>query len=84
MQARQIIRDNPPLIWSTQSYEALPIESVVEAVLNYGSWDELQKLISVIGVQEVAQIFDRLNNHPRSNLHKLTRNYFQHYFAKYA
>jgi hypothetical protein len=34
--AQDIIRQDPPLIWYTKSYDTLDIRSVVEAVLNFG------------------------------------------------
>jgi hypothetical protein len=82
--AQDVIRDDPSLIWYTKSYDTLNILSVVEAVLNYGTWDQTQRLISIVGIDKMAKLFAWHNTQPRSNLHKLARNYYSHYFARYA
>jgi len=41
----QFIGERNHLIWWTQNFDNLSDESVVEAVLNYGNWDDVQKLI---------------------------------------
>lgn len=83
-EARNIIRQNPYLIWHTQDYDQLNIEAIAEAIFNYGSWDQFQKLCSILGVVELGKIFFSLNSQSRCNLHKLAQNYFSLYFAKYA
>ncbi|KKT54942.1 MAG: hypothetical protein UX08_C0013G0030 [Candidatus Collierbacteria bacterium GW2011_GWB1_45_35] len=82
--AQDVIRDDPSLIWYTKSYDTLDIRSVVEAVLNCGTWEQTQRLISIIGIDKMAKLFAWHNTQPRSNLHKLARNYYSHYFARYA
>lgn len=82
--AQDIIRQDPSLIWYTKSYDTLDIRSVVEAVLNYGSWEQTQHLITILGMDKTAAIFAWHNAQPRSNLHKLARNYYSHYFNRYA
>lgn len=82
--AQDIIRQDPSLIWYTKSYDTLDIRSVVEAVLNFGTWQQTQHLISILGMDASAQLFAWHNSQPRSNLHKLARNYYSLYFARYA
>jgi len=82
--AQDIIRHDPSLIWYTKSYDTLDIRSVVEAVLNFGTWKQTQHLIKILGMDKVAQLFAWHNTQSRSNLHKLARNYYSHYFARYA
>lgn len=82
--SQNIIRDDPSLIWYTKSYETLDIRSVVEALLNYGTWEQTQKLINILGMDKTAQLFAWHNSQPRSNLHKLARNYYSLYFDRYA
>lgn len=83
-QARDMIRQDPGLIWYTKSYDTLDIRSVVEAVLNYGSWEQTQQLISILGMDKTAELFAWHDSQPRSNLHRFARNYFKYYFDKYA
>lgn len=82
--AQDIIRHDPPLIWYTKSYDTLDIRSVAEAVFNFGSWAQTQKLISILGVDMTAQIFAWHNSQARNNLHKLARNYYSLYFSRHV
>ena len=82
--AQNLIRQNPPLIWYTKSYDQLSIESIAEAIINYGTWKEFLQLKEILGVQNLAQIFLKLDNMPRNNLLPIYRNYFRHYFRQYA
>lgn len=82
--AQDIIRQDPPLIWYTKSYDTLDIRSVVEAVLNFGYKQQFDKLVSILGMNKTAQVFDYLDQMPRSNLHPIYRNYYSLYFARHA
>jgi hypothetical protein len=83
-QAQDIIRQDPGLIWYTKSYDTLEERSIVEAVLNYGYRDQVEKLISIFGLQKTATIFRQLDSMPRNNLHPIYRNYYRLYFNRYA
>ena len=82
--AQNLIRNNPSLVWYTKSYDELPIESIAEAVFNYGSWQEFLKLKEILGTNNLAQVFTKLDKMPRNNLLPIYRNYFRHYFEHYA
>jgi len=82
--AQNLIRRNPTLIWYTKSYDQLPIESVAEAVFNYGTWQEFLQLKEILGTHNLAQTFSKLDSMPRNNLLPIYRNYFRHYFQYYA
>lgn len=82
--AQKLIQQNPSLAWSTKSYDQLPIESITEAVINYGSWQEFLRLKEILGMKILAQTFNKLDNMPRNNLLPVYRNYFRHYFRHYA
>lgn len=82
--ARNIIRHNPGLIWYTKNYDHLSAESITEAVLNYGSWENFQELRTLLGTKILAKIFKQLTQKKRCNLHFLAKNYFTYYFANYV
>lgn len=84
LSAQKLIQQNPSLAWSTGSYDQLPIESIAEAIFNYGSWQEFLRLKKILGVKILAQTFSKLDNMPRNNLLPVYRNYFRHYFRHYA
>lgn len=82
--AQELIKRKPYLIWYTKSYDQLQDESVVEAVLNYGDWDDVQEIIKILGIKRVADIFRTYALRPRTNYLPQIRNYFSLYFDKYA
>ena len=87
MELKTFIRKRPHLIWYTKNYENLSPESIVEAVLNYGNWDDVQTLIKILGMKKVAKIFrkkSKLSKIGRQNYRPEIINYFNLYFNKYA
>jgi hypothetical protein len=73
------------LFWSTNNYDGLSKEAVVEGILNYGDMDDVRELISLLGIQEVAKIFRAQTTHrTRINYDPKILNYFSLFFKKYA
>ena len=87
MTIKEFIKKRPYLIWYTKNYEGLSAESIVEATLNYGDWDDVQALIKILGIKKTAEIF-RKKSKPskigRQNYDPKIKNYFSLYFNKYA
>lgn len=81
---KKFIKSRKHLVWYVKDYENLDMESIVEHTLNYGNWDDLQKLIKIIGVQKMADIFRTQAGWNRTNYGDKTKNYFSRYFQKYA
>ena len=42
----------PHLIWYVKNYDKLNDESIVEHTLNYGDWNDAQKLFSILGIKK--------------------------------
>lgn len=84
MTVRDIIKKKPYLIWYTKSYDSLSDEAVVEAVLNYGDWEDVQELIKILGIKKTAKIFRKQISGFRTNYRSEVKNYFKLYFNKYA
>lgn len=84
---KQFIIQRKYFVWWVKDPGKLGPKSIVEATLNYGNWKDVQELISIMGINEVARIF-RENSKPsaigRQNYDKATKNYFNLYFNKYA
>ena len=81
------IKSRKYLIWWTNNWDGLSEESIVEATLNYGDWDDVQELIAILGIKKVAEIFLRTSapdKFGRSNYRQDIRHYFDLYFKKYA
>ncbi|MDO9231320.1 MAG: hypothetical protein Q7U36_02420 [bacterium] len=87
MTIHDFIKKRKDLIWWVKDYDSLKPESIVEATLNYGDWDDVQTLIKIMGIKEVARIFREKSKLPkigRHNYSKRTSHYFTLYFDKYA
>ncbi len=78
--ARDIIRKKPQLIWYSKNYDGFELSSIVEAVLNYGDWDDFKELIGAIGIEEVAKTFYEHAFRPRCNCKKEVLEFFDGFF----
>ncbi|MDP1689539.1 MAG: hypothetical protein Q8L47_05460 [bacterium] len=84
MKINEFIKKRPHLIWYTKNYDKLSSESIVEATLNYGNWDDVQTLIKILGMKKTADIFRRQVKQKRCNYHKKSKHYFSIYFKQHA
>lgn len=83
----EFIKKRKGLIWWVGDYDKLNAEAIVEATLNYGTWEDVQSLIKILGIKDVAKIFYRKSKPSkigRQNYHKKTKNFFSLYFKKHA
>ena len=55
------------LAWWVKDIQKLSEAAAVEAVLNYGDWNDVQKIIKILGANKVAQIFFKESSKPRQN-----------------
>lgn len=81
MTTHEFIKERPYLIWYTKNYDGLSESSIVEATLNYGDFDDVKKLIEILGVKRVAEIFRE-----QTGPHRIRVNYYPeitHYFNLY-
>ncbi len=86
MDIHDFIKKRKHLIWYVRNYDKLSAESIVEATLNYGDWDDVQELIKILGIKKTAKIF-REQTSPkrmRCNYGDKTKHYFKLYFKKHA
>lgn len=84
---QKFITQRPYLIWYVKDRSKLSEASIVEHTLNYGDWDDVQKLIKILGLKKTARIF-REKSTPdkfgRQNYDPQVKNYFNLYFNKYV
>ena len=81
-QARKMVKESK-LLWYVKDYDQLTMESVLEAVLGYGNWQEVKSLVELVGKKKLALTYNRLINQSRVNLRPETINFFNFYFKKY-
>lgn len=84
MTINDFIKKRPYLVWHTKNYDNLSEEAIVEAVLNYGDFADVQKMIKILGIKKTAAIFRKKSGQKRCNYRPEIKNYFHLYFNKYA
>jgi len=83
-QAREMVKRKPYLVWYSKNHDDLSVQSIVEAVLNYGDWDDVLEIKEILGVKGMQAVFKEIKSKRRVNLRPQTINFFDNYFEKYA
>lgn len=81
---QKFLENRPYLLWWTKDYQGISQAAIVESVLNYGNWQDVQTVFRLIGLKESANIFKKQIKNKRHNYRPKTKNYWQLYFKKYA
>ncbi|MFO7789111.1 MAG: hypothetical protein R6V32_00935 [Bacteroidales bacterium] len=83
---REFIRENSDLFWYTPDDKKGEISEdlLVETILNYGDMNAVRKLLRIMGVERVAQIFQNLEGRQKLNYYPEIYNFFKLYFDRYA
>ncbi|MCK5085006.1 MAG: hypothetical protein KAQ64_05125 [Candidatus Pacebacteria bacterium] len=84
MTIKDFIKKRPYLVWYVEDLSSISEEAIVEAVLNYGNFDDVQEMIGILKIKKVARIFQKQINRKRNNYNPKIKNYFKLYFKKYA
>ena len=87
MTIHQFIKERPYLIWYVKDLDGLDEDSIVEHVLNYGDWDDVQKMIQILGMEKTAEIFRRKSipsKMGRQNYRPEIIRYFNMYFNRHV
>lgn len=72
------------MFWGIGHIENLSNESIVEHILNYGDFADVQELMNILGKKTVAQIFFKQIKKRRNNYFPNITHYFKLYFKKHA
>ncbi len=88
MTIHEFIKERPYLVWyvGKKDLDRLDEPSIVEHVLNYGNWDDVQKMIKILGLKKTAEIFYKKSTPDkfgRQNYRPEIKHYFQLYFNKH-
>lgn len=83
---KAFIKEKSSLFWSVpeDKKEEVSPGVLVETILNYGSMDDVRKLIRLMGMNEVARIFFSARGRQKLNYYPQIYNYFSLLFGKYA
>lgn len=80
MTVNNIIKNKPYLAWYVKNPGKLSEESVLEHVLNYGNWDDVQQFIKIKGKDKTAELFNKTLTNKRINYSLPIKSYFYRYF----
>ncbi len=80
------IKEKKSLFWYTpeDKKEEISPALLVETILNYGSLDDVRRLIRLMGMDEVSRIFFSARGRQKLNYYPEVYNYFSLLFRKYA
>ena len=84
MSIGSFIEKRPYLVWYTRNYKHLSNDAALEAVLNYGDFDDIKKLFSILKLKRAYKIFKKQLKKKRTNYRPEIANYFKLYFKRYA
>jgi len=82
MTVNAIIKNKPYLAWYIKDPDALSEESVLEHVLNYGNWDDVQSFVKIKGLDKTAELFNKSLANKRTNYPPAIQSYFSRYFNR--
>ncbi|MBI4004663.1 hypothetical protein HY358_00840 [Candidatus Roizmanbacteria bacterium] len=80
MTVNRIIKNKPYLAWYVKDPEKLSEESVLEHVLNYGNWDDVQQFIKIKGKDKTTELFKKTLTNKRTNYSPAIQSFFSRYF----
>lgn len=83
---KAFIKEKSSLFWSVpeDKKEEVSPALLVETILNYGTLDDVRKLISLMGMDEVSRVFFSASGRQKLNYYPQIYNYFSLLFRKYA
>lgn len=80
MTVNNIIKNKPYLVWYVKDLDKLSEESVLEHILNYGNWEDVQQFIKIKGKDKTAELFKKTIANKRTNYSPPIQSYFVRYF----
>jgi hypothetical protein len=84
MTIESFVKEKPYLFWYIKDVSGLSNDSIIEHTLNYGDFDDFKKILEIMGIESIAQIFRNQLKNKRNNYRPEVKNYFTLYFDKYA
>lgn len=81
---KKFLKAKAGLWWWVKDVTKLSDEALLEGVLNYGDWADVQAVFKILGIKKAAAIFKKQTAGKRINYRPKTLNYFKLYFKEYA
>jgi len=83
-QLTTVLKRKPYLTWDIKDTAELSELSIVEHILNYGDWDDVLQIITVLGIEKMSKLFHESILKPRSNYRPQTINFFKLFFQRHS
>ncbi|MBI5286899.1 MAG: hypothetical protein HY878_04815 [Deltaproteobacteria bacterium] len=80
---KEIVEKKPYIFWDVKDIDGLSNESVIEAILTRGDFDDVLKLFDTLGMKHVAEIFFKQVSMKRTNYNKKAENFFRLFFKRH-
>ena len=83
---KAFIREHSELFWYTpeDKKEEISEELLVETILNYGDLDTVLKLIELMEIKKVSEIFFNAEGRKKLNYYPEIYHFFSLFFTRYA
>ncbi len=86
---KELINDYQLLFWYTPQNEKENIDEdqLVETILNYGDEKAVKRLMDIMGIDKVADIFKKqisISDRRKNNYQELVLNFFHLYFSRHV
>ncbi|MDP3150088.1 MAG: hypothetical protein Q8N83_13275 [Ignavibacteria bacterium] len=86
IEKKKLIKDYAYLLWwvKESDKEKINEEALVELILNDGDWKGVQRLLALLGIKKVREIFFKQTSGLRCNYRKQTKHFFTLYFENHV
>ena len=83
---KAFIRENSNLFWYTpkDKKEEIGPELLVETIMNYGDMNSIRRLIKIMGLKEVSDVFFNATGRKKLNYYPEIYNFFELVLKNYA
>jgi len=83
---KAFIREHSELFWYTpeDKKEEISEEFLVETILNYGDLDSILKLVELMEIKKVSEIFFSAEGRKKLNYYPEIYHFFSLFFTRYA
>lgn len=83
---KKIIREHSSLFWYTpeDKKEEISNELLVETIFNYGNINDVKKLIDIMGIDKLSEVFAGLHGRKKLNFYPEMYNFFSMLIKRYA
>ena len=83
---KQFIREHSALFWyiPENKKEEISQELLIETTLNYCELNDIKRLIGIMGIETISDVFFNLQGRKKLNYFPEIYNYFSLLFRKYA